>query len=357
MEIVRQEPTNAKGETIRDRLASPEMLRQMASVLPKHLTAERMARIAIAAMTRTPKLAQCTPASVYASMMMLSQFGLEPDGRHAHLIPFENRKKGTVECQCIIDYKGLVELAYRSSRISNIHADRICSNDEFEQVNGTVTHRRAKLGTPRGEAIGFYCIVTFKDGTTKSEVMDIEEIEAVRSRSKSPDDGPWNTDPSEMAKKTVFKRLSKWIPLSPEFRDAVAADDAAEAAPALPSTSAASALLAPVSNLDGASENAAPTEAPAPRRGRPPGSKNKVEEPAGESVPITVHTPPQQELASYLGGFEITIADFSAWAETAGHIEKPVTEWEAIPTDVAARLLLARKPMANAIVAMKGGAQ
>ena len=51
MEIVRQEPTNAKGETIRDRLASPEMLRQMASVLPKHLTAERMARIAIAAMT------------------------------------------------------------------------------------------------------------------------------------------------------------------------------------------------------------------------------------------------------------------------------------------------------------------
>ena len=28
-----------------------------------------------------------------------------------------------------------------------------------------------------------------------------------------------------MAKKTVFKRCSKWIPLSPEIRDAVNVDD------------------------------------------------------------------------------------------------------------------------------------
>ena len=352
MEIVRQEPTNAKGETIRDRLASKEMLAQMASVLPKHMTAERMARIAIAAVTRTPKLALCTPASVYGAMMTLSQFGLEPNGRDAHLIPFENRKKGTVECQLIIDYKGLVELAYRSGRVANIHADRICANDEFEQVNGNVTHRRAKLGTPRGEAIGFYAIVTFKDGTTKSEVMDIEEIEAVRARSKSPDEGPWASDPGEMAKKTVFKRLSKWIPLSPEFRDAVTHDNDAEARL---SGQAAIEIPAPAPQLMEPDPQPEP-----PRRGRPPGSKNKPQEPAEPAagpVVVTLSSTPAGKLAETLGQFEITAADFSAWAEAAGHIEAPIADWPELPAEIAERLLRVAKTVANEIVAMKGGAR
>src|ERR1051326_6456109 len=86
----------------------------VAQALPKHLTPDRFIPTALTAMTRTPKLAECDQASFFAALMTLSQLGLEPDGRRAHLIPFENRKRGVVECQLIIDYKGLVELAYRS---------------------------------------------------------------------------------------------------------------------------------------------------------------------------------------------------------------------------------------------------
>jgi len=104
-----------------------------------------------------------------------------------------------------------------------------------------------------------------------------------------------------------------------------------------------------------------PEPAPEPAsRGRPPGSKNKVnvefqEEAPAPAQPVTQTA--QQKLAAFLGGFEITAGDFSAWAQAAGHIEQPLTEWEAVPTEVAERLLRVIKTVANEIQAMKGGAQ
>jgi recombination protein RecT len=64
-----------------------------------------------------------------------------------------------------------------------------------------------------------------KDGTCKCEVMGLDQIEAIRKRSRAGSSGPWVTDWDEMAKKTVFRRASKWLSLSPELRDAVNVDD------------------------------------------------------------------------------------------------------------------------------------
>ena len=55
--------------------------------------------------------------------------------------------------------------------------------------------------------------------------MTTAEIESVRKRSRSGESGPWKTDWSEMAKKTVFRRCSKWLPMSPELADALDRDD------------------------------------------------------------------------------------------------------------------------------------
>ena len=71
----------------------------------------------------------------------------------------------------------------------------------------------------------FYAVCQFKDGTKKYEVMSKKEVDDIRKRSRAGQSGPWVTDYEEMAKKTVFKRLSKWLPVTPDLEAAVEHDN------------------------------------------------------------------------------------------------------------------------------------
>lgn len=210
--------------TLREMLEGESFKLAIAGALPKHLSPERFIRIAITAMTRTPKLKDCDQATFFQSLLTLSQCGIEPDGRRAYLIPFENRKRGVTECQLIISYMGLLELAMRSGEISNVHADKVCEKDDFRYDRGQILKHEIDFRSPRGKAYAYYAVCRFKDGTEKCEVMTKEDVDAIRARSRASGSGPWVTDYDEMAKKTVFRRLSKWLPLSAEFRDALDKD-------------------------------------------------------------------------------------------------------------------------------------
>lgn len=216
---------NGKSLTVKELISGDAFKSAVSAALPTHLKPERFVRIALTAMTRTPKLQQCDQGSLFACLLTLSQLGLEPDGRRAHLIPFENRKRGVTECTLIVDYKGLVELALRSGKVSFIHADVVCDQDAFEYDRGEIKQHKIDLRKPRGEVYAVYAFARFKDGTEKCEVMSRADVESIRKRSRAGQSGPWVTDWNEMAKKTVFRRLSKWVELSPEVRDAVEADD------------------------------------------------------------------------------------------------------------------------------------
>lgn len=211
-------------KTIRDFLHGEEFKSQIALALPRHISPDRFVRISLTALTRTPNLANCDQSSFFMQLMTLSQLGLEPDGRLAHLIPFKNNKKGITECQLIVDYKGLAALAMRSGQISKIHADKVCEKDVFEFDTGEVKKHGINFREDRGAAYAYYALVVFKDGTQKADCMTKSEVDAIRKRSRAASDGPWVTDYDEMAKKTVFRRLTKWLELSPEYRDALEAD-------------------------------------------------------------------------------------------------------------------------------------
>jgi len=221
-EITKQ-PTSLKGI-----LNSDAMREQFAAALPQHLSPERFVRIAITALTRTPKLQECTQESFFKCLLDLSAMGLEPDGRRAHLIPFENRRAGSVECTLIIDYKGLVELVRRSGDVAKIHADVVCENDTFSHSLGEITAHTFDLRNPRGDVYAAYAQVTLKDGSVQSAIMSKDEIDAIQKRSRSGQSGPWVTDWNEMAKKTAFRRLTKWLTLSPEIATAIQTADEAE---------------------------------------------------------------------------------------------------------------------------------
>lgn len=227
-QIVKSE---SSPKSVKAWLESPVFQNAVKQSLPKHLTPERFVRVALTAMMRTPKLAHCTQQSLFKCLLDLSSLGLEPDGRRAHLIPFDNRKAGITECQLIIDYKGLIELAKRGGDVQKWRAELVCENDEFGWENGIVSHK-IQWRKDRGKTDCVYSHVRNKEEVDDYEVMTIAEVLNIRDRSQGwkafkagyTKTNPWETDFGEMAKKTVIRRHSKRLNLSPEFMDALEKD-------------------------------------------------------------------------------------------------------------------------------------
>jgi recombination protein RecT len=212
---------------------------QMALALPKHLNPERMGRIMLTEMRRVPKLAECGKESLLGALMMCSQLGLEPGNGlgHAYLLPFERRAKVGgqwqtvgIDCQLIVGYRGMIDLARRSGQIVSIAARTVHKNDHFAYRLGldeTIEHIPAD--GERGDMTHVYAVAKLKDGGVQFEVMSKHDIEKVRLQSKAKDNGPWQTHFDEMAKKTAIRRLFKYLPVSIEMQRAVTIDEQADA--------------------------------------------------------------------------------------------------------------------------------
>ena len=224
------------SDSIKMLISSDKMMEQFSRALPAHLSADRFARVAITALTKTPKLKTCTKESLMKCLLDLSAAGLEPDGRRAYLIPY-----GT-EATVIISYMGLIELMRRSGDVTSITAEAVCESDEFSWHNGEVSHE-VNWRAARGELQAVYAVARLKNGDSQTAVMTREEVDKIRKRSRSGKSGPWLTDFEEMAKKTVVRRLSKMLPLSSEIMEHITRDDAqfTRSAPANPFTKQAQA--------------------------------------------------------------------------------------------------------------------
>lgn len=123
-----------KPKTLAKLLDSPNIKAQIANALPKHITADRLARVAITELNRVPALKNCDPLSFMGAIMQCAQLGLEPSiglGQ-AYLLPFKNKNKGTTECQFIIGYRGMIDLARRSGQMISLSACAVYEADEFD---------------------------------------------------------------------------------------------------------------------------------------------------------------------------------------------------------------------------------
>ncbi|BBY78903.1 recombinase RecT [Mycolicibacterium pulveris] len=215
-DVVRQTP---KQKTLAKLIV--DMTPELEKALPKHVTPERMARIAVTVVRATPKLAECSPASFLGALLTASQLGLEPGPTgEAYFVPYGN------VCTFIPGYRGLIKLARQSGQVSDIYAEIVYSNDKYKVtlgLNRDIEHEIVDRNN-RGEPTDVYAVAKFKDGTTTFVTMTKAEVEAIRARSRASKDGPWATDWNAMAKKTAVRQLAKWLPLSPEFNTAVSLD-------------------------------------------------------------------------------------------------------------------------------------
>lgn len=227
--------TKAKPTTIAGFLDTYKS--EIARALPRHMTADRMARIALTECRKVPALMKCEPASLFGAVIQCAQLGLEPGGAlgHAYLIPFENRKKGITEVQFIVGYRGMIDLARRSGQIVSLEAHAVYDGDSFEcefGLDSKLRHTPDWNNSNRADPAMMtfvYAVAKLKDGGTQFEVMSRAEVDAIRARSKAASFGPWQTDYVAMTLKTVIRRLFKYLPVSIELQTASALDEQAEA--------------------------------------------------------------------------------------------------------------------------------
>lgn len=193
----------------------------MASLVPRHLNAERLTKVALNCVAKTPALQGCSVASLYQCVITASELGLEPGGAlgHAYLVPYGQT------CTLIIGYRGLVELMRRSGDLSNIRAVIVRKGDRFDYEEGLspkLTHKPVVGSMEPMELV--YAVATLKDGSQQFELMSRAQVEAIRAKSKAGKGGPWVDHFDEMAKKTVIRRISKLLPMSSEVADAIEKD-------------------------------------------------------------------------------------------------------------------------------------
>lgn len=201
---------------------------QLESALPKHVTIDRLMGAALAAVNKQPLLLECRPESLLRALYQCAQLGLEPDTPLglAYLVPYGK------QVQFIPGYRGLISLARRSGNITGIESRIVYEKDRFEVCFGLkpeLIHFPAYDEADRGKIRLVYSIARFRRGEEPQvEIMNKPQIDGIMKRSAAGDRGPWGTDYEEMARKTVVKRLCKYLPLSIDLAQAIELDNQAE---------------------------------------------------------------------------------------------------------------------------------
>lgn len=157
------------------------------------------------------KTAMSNPTSAQNAIINISAIGitLNPAAKLAYLVP----RDGGV---CLdISYMGLLHLAQSTGSILWGQCKLVHENDTYESngLDMAPTHKYNPFGD-RGGVIGGYCTVKTSTGDYLTDEMSLAEIRQIEqiSQSKNSKFSPWKNFWSEMARKTIVKRASKYWP-------------------------------------------------------------------------------------------------------------------------------------------------
>lgn len=189
-----------------------------------------MAEISYALQTinKTPKLRPpgCSEDSLRQAVLNVANIGLSlnPAAKLAYLIPRWNKVLKCNEAVLEPSYIGLVKLLTDSGSVTAILAQIVYEKDFFEldlaDTVKPVTHKPVLKQDERGGILGVYALATLPGGIKQAEWMDVDKIVEIRDRSetyKAYKEGAiksctWITDFEEMTRKTVIRRIYKYLP-------------------------------------------------------------------------------------------------------------------------------------------------
>lgn len=203
------------------RNAIQKMAPQFKAALPAHVSVEKFMRVTLTAVQTTPSLLDADRRTLFASATRAAQMGLLPDGREGAIVTFKNA------CQFMPMTAGLMKLVRNSGELASIDALTVHQADKFTYrpgIDAVPQHEPDWFGD-RGPVIGVYAVARMKDGAAYVEIMNRQQVEAVRKVSRASGAGPWVSWWDEMARKTVIRRLSKRLPMSTDLDGVLGEDD------------------------------------------------------------------------------------------------------------------------------------
>lgn len=231
-----------------------QSIKELGRALPDHLSAERLARIALTCVRMNPDLTKCTPESFMGALFTSAQLGVEPVAGRAYILPFNNSRKqadgswkSIKEAQFVMGYKGLADLFYRHEKAVQLDWGAVHEGDNFQYEYGTTSFlKHVPALKNRGPVIAYYVVASLQGGGKPFMVMSVEDcMEHGKKHSKTwltkewskeknryvectphwAESSPWATSTDSMCLKTVLVQLAKILPLSVQLQRAIAADE------------------------------------------------------------------------------------------------------------------------------------
>ena len=231
--------TNVKGDQVLEKLSGEKkqvtlidwlskMRPELEKALPRHVSPDRILRIAMTAIRTSPKLQICEPMSFIAALMQSAQLGLEPNTAlgEAYLLPYNSKTGMKVQFQ--IGYKGTITLAQNTGLYRSIYAHEVYKNDVFSfQLGLNKDLKHIPADEPEGDPTYYYACYHLLNGGYDFIVWSKNKVEKHRdqySKAAKYPDSSWQTDFNAMAKKSVVIALLKFAPKSIELARQLAMD-------------------------------------------------------------------------------------------------------------------------------------
>jgi recombination protein RecT len=200
---------------------------QLALALPKHMTADRMARLAMTAFSSSPQLQNCDQKSIAAAIMTAGQLGLEPGVNGAgYLIPYGRT------CTFVPGWKGLVDLVSRSGR-GTVYTGVIFNDQRYEFRDGAkrdlIILNESDLDAPE-DITHAYAIGWVKDAAMPIiELWTVGKIRKHRDKYNKVGQKHYSYRDWEMyCRKVPLLQVLKYMPCSVEMSNAISISHASE---------------------------------------------------------------------------------------------------------------------------------
>lgn len=188
---------------------------QIARAIPKHMDADRMARIATTAVRKTPALAECSSVSMAGALLTAGALGLEPNTPtgECYLVPYKR------EVTLILGFQGAAKLFYQHPMARTLRAEAVYPEDDFDYSYGTgafLRHKPSLDRDPKSGPVAYYAHATLASGAEAFVVLTPAEVKAIRGGKVGPSGDI--ADPQHwMERKVALKQLVKLLPKSTDL--------------------------------------------------------------------------------------------------------------------------------------------